>query len=84
MGPSPGLALCGVVVIWDLAGIQERDIELEILPAKKTVAALGAFLGRVRSISPMLCDRFWGHCGKLAAGCCCHIQKNRLKISYFL
>jgi len=29
MEPSPGLALCFVVVIWDLAGTQEREIELE-------------------------------------------------------
>ena len=29
MEASPGLALCGVVVIWDFAGIQEREIELE-------------------------------------------------------
>ena len=57
MEPSPGLALRCVVVISDLVGSQEREIELErerereILQTKKTVAALGAFLGRVRSIS---------------------------------
>ena len=50
MEPSPGLALACVVVISDLAGTQEREIELEILLAKKTVASLDAFLGRVRSI----------------------------------
>ena len=52
MGPSPGLALCYVGVISDLGYGQEREIELEreIAQAKKTIAALGAFLGRVRSI----------------------------------
>ena len=33
-------------------GFQEREIELEIALTKKTVAALGAFLGRVCFISP--------------------------------
>ncbi len=34
----------------------EREREREILLTKKTVATLGAFLGRVRSISAMLCE----------------------------
>ena len=46
MEPSPGLALCFVVVIWDLAGTQEREIELDT--ALKSAA--GAF--QVRSSIP--------------------------------
>ena len=59
MVPLPGLgarALESYLRIMVFNNKRDRDIELEreIAQAKKTVAALGVFLGRVRSIPPTL------------------------------